>query len=125
MLRPHLRLYTIVLAIGGFTAIALPLAVRAQSGDAIAHAEHTCLGVGLGPNSVAYDSCVARTAAAYDRGRPNLAVREASRVAEARQVCQSYEIEPMTLGYRKCVADESNGQGYEVGPEIAQSPEAR
>jgi hypothetical protein len=125
MLRPPLRLYTIFLAIGGFTAVALPLAVRAQSGDALAHAEHTCLGVGLGPSSVAFDSCVARAASAYDRGQPGLANREARRVAEARQVCQSYEIEPMTLGYRKCVADESSAQGYEVGPQIAQSPEGR
>jgi hypothetical protein len=31
----------------------------------------------------------------------------------------------MTLGYRKCVADESDARGYEVGPEIAQTPEGR
>ena len=36
----------------------LPYAARAQSGDALAHAEHTCLDYGVGPNSVAFDTCV-------------------------------------------------------------------
>jgi len=102
------RLNMIVLALGSFTiAAALPLAVRAQSGDALAHAERTCLDYGIGPNSVAFDTCVGRAAGAYDRGEPGLAVAEARRISDARQACMAYDIDPMTLGYRQCVANET------------------
>ena len=48
------RLNMIVIAVGGFAVAAvLPLAARAQSGDALAHAENICLEYGVGPNSVA------------------------------------------------------------------------
>ena len=49
-------------ALGAFLRRCAPFAVRAQSGDALAHAEHTCLDNGVGPNSVAFDTCVARAA---------------------------------------------------------------
>jgi len=103
MSRPNM----IVLVLGSFTVAALPLAVRAQSGDALAHAEQTCLDYGVGPNSVAFDTCVGRAAGAYDRGEPGLAVAEARRISEARQACMGYDIDPMTLGYRQCVANET------------------
>jgi hypothetical protein len=114
MLRPHLRLNTIFLALGGFVAIALPFELRAQSGDALANAERTCFDYGLGPSSVAYDTCVARAASAYDRGMPGLAVRAARRVADAGQACLTYGVEPMTLGYRQCVANETDMRRYEI-----------
>lgn len=114
MLRRPLRLYTIFLALGGFVALALPFELRAQSGDALAKAERTCLDSGLGPSAVAYDTCVARAASAYDQGSPGLAVREARRVAEAGQACLTYGVEPMTLGYRQCVANETNMRRYEI-----------
>jgi len=101
------RLNTIFLALGGFIAVATPLAVRAQSGDALAHAEHTCANSGIGPGSVAFDSCVSRAAWAYDRAEPGLAVAEAQRLADARDACLSYDIDPMTLGYRQCLTSES------------------
>ncbi len=105
MSRPNM----IVLVLGSFTiAAAVPLAVRAQSGDALAHAEQTCLDSGVGPYSIAFDTCVARAAAAYDRGEPGLAVADARRISDARQACMAYDIDPMTLGYRQCVANEAN-----------------
>ena len=101
------RLTMIAFAVGGFAVAAiLPLAARAQSGDALAHAEHTCANSGIGPGSVAFDSCVSRAAWAYDRAEPGLAVAEAQRLADARDACLSYDIDPMTLGYRQCLASE-------------------
>ena len=105
MFRPNM----IVVVLGSFTiAAALPLAVRAQSGDALAHAEQTCLDSGVGPYTIAFDTCVGRAATAYDRGEPGLAVAEARRINDARQACMAYDIDPMTLGYRQCVANETN-----------------
>ena len=103
------RLNMIVIALGGFAVVsALPLAVRAQSGDALAKAENTCLDNDVGPNSVAFDICVGRAARAYDRGEPGMAAAEARKVNEARNTCLSYDIEPMTLGYRQCMANETS-----------------
>jgi hypothetical protein len=101
------RLNTIFLALGGFVAAAVPFAPRAQVGDALARAEHTCLESGVGPGSVAFDTCVARAAGAYYRAEPGLALTEAQRIADAKQACLSYDIDPMTLGYRQCLATES------------------
>jgi hypothetical protein len=103
------RLNMIVIALGGFAVVsALPFAVRAQSGDALAKAENICLENNVGPNSVAFDTCVGRTARAYYRGDPAAAAAEARKVTEARETCLSYDIEPMTLGYRQCMANETN-----------------
>jgi len=101
------RLNTIFLALGGFIAAAVPFAPRAQVGDALARAEHTCLESGVGPGSVAFDTCVARVAGAYHRAEPDLAIAEAQRIADARRACLSYDIDPMTLGYRQCLTSES------------------
>ena len=115
MFRPRIsRLNTVFLALGAFMAGAAPFAVRAQSGDALAKAERTCLDQGVGPYSVTFDTCVARAARAYDRAEPGLAVTEAKRVADARQTCMSYDIEPMTLGFHQCVASESRRRTYAV-----------
>jgi len=108
MPRSKLRLYTIFLAVGAFLAGAVPLAVRAQSGDALAHAERVCLDQGIGPYSVTFDTCTERAASAYDEGEPGLAPLEARRVAEARQACMSYDLDPQTLGYHQCIAHESD-----------------
>jgi hypothetical protein len=99
----------IFLALGAFITAASPLAApHAQSGDALAHAERTCLDYGVGPNTISFETCVGRAATAYDRGEPGLAVAEARRVSDARQACMAYDIDPMTLGYRQCVANEAN-----------------
>jgi hypothetical protein len=102
-----LRLYTIFLAAGVFLAGAVPFAARAQSGDALAHAERTCLDQGVGPYSVTFDTCTARAASAYDEGAPGLAADEARRVADARDECMSYDLDPQTLGYHQCIAHAS------------------
>jgi hypothetical protein len=59
MYRPTVRLNTIFLALGGFAAVALPFAVRAQSGEALARAERTCLDYGIEPMTMGYRACVA------------------------------------------------------------------
>ena len=104
MFRSKLRLYTIFVAVGAFLAGAAPYAARAQSGDALAHAERTCLDQGIGPHSVTFDTCTERAAAAYHQGEPGLAVAEARRIADARDECMSYDLDPQTLGYHQCVA---------------------
>jgi len=97
------------IALGGFAlAAVLPLSVQAQSGDALAHAENICLEHGVGPYSVPFETCVSRAARAYDRGEPDLAALEARKVSDASKACLSYDIEPMTLGYRQCLANETS-----------------
>jgi len=99
----------IVLAVGGFaTAATLPLTPRAQSGDALAHAENVCLEQGVGPNSLPFETCVSRAARAYDRGEPGLAAVEARRVNDASKACLSHDIEPMTKEFRRCMASETS-----------------
>ena len=41
-------------------------------------------------------------------GEPGLAAAEAHRVRDASKACLSYDIEPMTLGYRQCMATETS-----------------
>lgn len=108
MFRSKLRLYTIFVVVGALLAGVSPYAARAQSGDALAHAEHTCLDQGIGPNSVTFDACTERAASAYDEGEPGLAADEAHRVAEAQQACMSYDLDPQTLGYHQCVAQQAD-----------------
>jgi hypothetical protein len=110
--RSKLRLYTIFLAVGAFLAGAAPFAVRAQSGDALAHAERICLDTGIGPHSVTFETCVARAAVAFDQGEPGLAADEARRVADARDACLSYDLDPQTLGYHQCIAREADRPTY-------------
>jgi hypothetical protein len=103
------RLNMIVIAVGGFAVAAiLPLAARAQSGDALAHAENICFEYGVGPYTVAFEICVSHAARAYDRGEPDRAAVEARKVGDASKACLSYDIEPMTLGYRQCLANETS-----------------
>lgn len=108
MSRSKLRLHTIFLALGALLAGTAPYAARAQSGDALAHAERTCLNQGIGPYSVTFNTCTARAAAAYDEGAPGLAVAEARRIADARDECMSYDLDPQTLAYHQCIARESD-----------------
>ncbi len=103
------RLNMMVIVVGGFAAAAvLPLAARAQSGDALAHAEYICREEGVGPNSVPFETCVSRAARAYDRGEPGVAAAVARKVSAASKACLSYDIEPMTLEFRQCMANETS-----------------
>ena len=120
MSRSKLRLYTIFIAVGAVLAGAAPYAARAQetgdaaaySGDALANAEQTCLVQGIGPNSVTFDACTERAASDYDQGAPGLAVEDAHRVAEAQQACMSYDLDPQTMGYHQCIAQETDRPTY-------------
>jgi hypothetical protein len=101
------RLNAIFVALGSLAIVATPLvSSHAQSPASMVDAQRTCRDYGVRPGSTAYDSCVTRTAAAYDRGEPGVAALEAERVADARNLCLSYGITPQTLGYRECVAAE-------------------
>ena len=103
------RLNVIVLALGGFAiATSLPYAVRAQSGDALAHAEATCVEQGVGPRTIPFEACVGRAARAYDLGAPEAATAEAHTVSDASKACLSNDVEPMTLDYRLCMANEAD-----------------
>jgi hypothetical protein len=108
MFRSRLRLYTIFVAVGALLAGVAPYAARAQSGDALAHAERTCLDYGIGPYSVTFDTCTERAASAYDQGEPGLAAAEARRIADAREECMSYDLDPQTLGYHQCIAHQAD-----------------
>ena len=72
---------------------------------------------GLHPSTTVFDTCVSRSAFDYDRGQPEMAARDAVMVRDANDVCQSYGIAPMTLGYRQCVGDQiekSTIAGYNI-----------
>lgn len=102
------RLNIIAIAVGAFAAaVVLPLTARAQSGDALAHAENICLESGIGPNSVPFEACISRAARAYDRGEPSRAAAEARKAGDASRACLANDVEPMTLEYRQCMANES------------------
>jgi hypothetical protein len=97
----------IVIALGMMALAALPLTqARAQSGDALAHAERTCADYGVRPNTADFNICVTRAAAAFDQGLPAVADQQAALVRDANDLCRSYGIAPATLGYRECVNNE-------------------
>ncbi|MCW5736488.1 MAG: hypothetical protein KIS73_20335 [Enhydrobacter sp.] len=102
------RLNIIVIAAGAFASVAvLSPTPRAQSGDALAHAESVCLDAGIGPHSVPFEACVTRAAQAYDRGQPYRAAAEARTIGDASKACLANDVEPMTQEYRQCMVDES------------------
>jgi hypothetical protein len=97
----------IVVALGTVALAAWPLAhASAQSGDALAHAENTCVVHGVTPNTAAFDTCVDRAAWAFQQGQPAMAGRQAALVRDANDLCRSYGIAPQSLGYRQCVNNE-------------------
>ena len=119
----------IVIALGtlAVAGAALPFTpANAQTGDALAQAERTCIDNGLRPGA-AFDTCVSRTAIDYDRGLPEIAARDAAMVRDANDVCQSYGIAPMSLGYRQCVGNElekSTIQAYTINVPDYEVPHA-
>jgi len=112
------RQKTLAIALGGLALASVPLAAQAQSGDALARAEYACMENGVRPSSTAFNTCVNRTARAYDLGEPELAYRTARTASDARDLCLSYGLPPANLGYRQCVANTLNSpaaQAYTVG----------
>ena len=61
-----------------------PATAPAQSGDALAKAEYTCLDYGMRPYSSSFNICVDRVALSYDRAEPGLASRISAKGASAR-----------------------------------------
>ena len=120
----------LAIALGGVAAAGLPHAsARAQSGDALAHAERTCLDYGLRPHSDSYDVCVRRAADAFARGAPDLAYADARAVRSARDTCLSLGTIPNTLGYRQCLNVEidrraERSQALRYGPSDEPRPHA-
>jgi hypothetical protein len=107
-----LRYNMLMVALSGMTiAVAASRHVAdAQSGHALAIGEHTCVEYGVTPGTAAFESCVARTSRAFERGEPDVAYTQARLTRDARNVCLSYGIEPDTLGYRACVATQVEGR---------------
>jgi hypothetical protein len=107
----------LVLALGGLVFAGAPaIPAHAQSGDALADAELTCLDYGMRPYSPAYNSCVDRVALSYDRGEPGLAVAQARAMGKARAICGSYGLNPRTLGYQQCISSEIDKSGAVTYP---------
>jgi len=102
--------HTAIFAVLGGAALALaPVAfANAQSGDALANAERTCMDYGVSPNSAGFNTCVDRAALAYDRGEPEMADHQAATVRDAHDVCRSYGLGVRTLGFKQCVTNELN-----------------
>lgn len=110
----------LVAALGGLVLAGLPLVTaNAQSGDALAKAERTCLDSGIQASAPGYDFCVGRVAFALDRGDRDLATREVRVISTARSVCSSYGIEPKSLQYRQCLASELDRRTPNSGGPVA------
>jgi hypothetical protein len=108
----------LAVAFGGLIAVGAPQsAARAQSGDALANAERTCLDYGVRPHTDSYEVCVTRVAGAFDEGAPELANRQARAVGAAHDICASLGAVPNTMGYRQCLnveIDRQAGRTYAI-----------
>ncbi len=120
------RAMLITIAAGGLLVAAVPYsAAQAQSGDALANAERTCLDYGVRPHTDSYDVCVSRVAETFDDGAPDLAYRQARAVRMARDTCLSMGALPETMGYRQCLnveIDRQAGRTYAIQYEPVASP---
>lgn len=91
-----LRYNLLILAVGGMTmaAIASRDQVDAQSGQALAFAEHACLEYGVTPGTQTFERCVVSAAKAFDRGEPDVAYAEARVARASREACKSADKTP-------------------------------
>ena len=99
-----LRYNLLMLAVGGLTmaAIAPRDQAGAQSGQALAFAEHTCLEYGVTPGTQTFERCVVSAAKAFDRGEPDLAYTEARVARAAREGCKSSGKTPIAIDDSAC-----------------------
>jgi hypothetical protein len=90
------RYNLLMLAVGGLTlaAIASRDQADAQSGPALAFAEHACLDYGVTPGTRTFERCVVSAAKAFDRGEPDLAYAEARVARASREACKSSDKTP-------------------------------
>ena len=94
--------------------VLLPALALALNETTQGQAARLCYEQGLPTGSPAFDACVASAARALEDGQPHLARAQARGTANADGTCRSYGIEPNTLGYRHCLANEMQrvGQPY-------------
>jgi hypothetical protein len=86
-----LRYNLIMLAVGGLTMVAIAPRDQAdaQSGQALAFAEHACLEYGITPGTRTFERCVVSAAKAFDRGEPDLAYAEVRVARASREACKA------------------------------------
>jgi hypothetical protein len=99
-----LRYNLLMLAVGGLTmaAIAPRDQADAQSGQALAFAEHACLEYGVTPGTQTFERCVVSAAKAFDRGEPDLAYAEARVARAAGEACKSSGKTPIAIDDSAC-----------------------
>ena len=99
-----LRYNLIMLAVGGLTMVAIAPRDRAdaQSGQALAFAEHACVEYGVTPGTRIFEQCVVNAAKAFDRGEPDIAYAEARVARASREACQSSDKPPNAIGGSTC-----------------------
>ena len=99
-----LRYNLVMLAVGGLTMVAIIPRDQAdaQSGQALAFAEHTCLEYGVTPGTRIFEQCVVSAAKAFDRGEPDIAYAEARVARAGRQACRSSDKTPNANSGNAC-----------------------
>ena len=99
-----LRYNLIMLAVGGLTMVAITPRDQAdaQSGQALAFAEHACLEYGVTPGTQIFERCVVGAARAFDRGEPDVAYAEARVARAAREACTSSDKTRNATGANAC-----------------------
>ena len=99
-----LRYNLLILAVGGLTmaAIASREQVDAQSGQALAFAEHACLEYEVTPGTRTFEQCVLNAAKAFDRGEPDIAYSEARVARASREACNSTGNVPTATAANGC-----------------------
>jgi hypothetical protein len=100
-----LRYNLIMVAVGGLTMIAITPPrdqADAQSGQALAFAEHACLEYGVTPGTQTFEQCVVSAARAFDRGEPDVAYAEARVARAAREACTSSDKTPNANSGNAC-----------------------
>ena len=99
-----LRYNLLMLAVGGLTMAVITPRDRAdaQSGQALAFAEHACLEYGVTPGTRTFEQCVVGAAKAFDRGEPDIAYAEARVARAAREACTSSDKTPNPTSSNAC-----------------------
>jgi len=83
------NLFMVAAGVLTMAAIASREQVDAQSGQALAFAEHACLEYGVTPETRTFEKCVLGAAKAFDRGEPDIAYTEARVARAAGEACKS------------------------------------
>ena len=110
-----LRYIIPMLALGGMTIVAVAPRDRAdaQSGQALAYAEHACLEYKVTPGTTTFENCVVRAAKAFDQGQPDLAyghartARDSREMRDSREACASKGAAQDTSDYSECMAEQA------------------